>query len=439
MIKNRWIGLLLTFIFMTTGYAGNKAILLNIDGAISPAIQDYVERGIERATPEEVAVIILQLNTPGGLETSMRGINAAILKSPVPVITYVAPSGARAASAGIFIMYASHLTAMAPGTNAGAASPVNLGGNGEKSDNKKPDTSMKKAMNDAAAYIRSLAQLRDRNVAWGEKAVTEAASVSATEAEKLNIINFVAKDYADLLQQANGKTVVVNGVKQTINTDNLTIHTIEKDWRADFLAFITNPNIAYLLMLLAIYGLFFELSNPGLILPGVAGVIALVLVLYAFQLMPINYAGLTLMLVGIGFMIMEVYITSYGALGIGGVIAFVLGSIMLFDSNSTYYHLNWSLVIGMALVSLAFFFVAITIVIRAHKRAIVSGKEALIGTTGTVISLMNDHVTVSVLGEIWDARSNASLNEGDNIKVTAINGLTLNVEPVSQQDSSKEK
>lgn len=413
-------------IFNTT-YASGKTFLLTINDPIGPAAQDYIERGIEHANHENANVIILQLNTPGGLESSMRGINAAILKSNVPVITYVAPAGARAASAGIFIMYASHLALMAPGTNAGAASPVNLTGN-----HKELSTENKKAMNDAAAYIRSLAQLRNRNAAWAELAVTKAASISAEEAKKINVINDIASDTAQLLQKINGKTVSINGTTHVINTTQTTIESIGTDLRHDFLSFITNPNIAYLLILLAMYGLFFELSNPGLILPGVAGIIALLLALYAMQLLPINYAGLSLLLVGITFMVMEAYITSYGALGMGGVIAFILGSVMLFDTPDSYFNISWSLIGTMSLLSMAFFIIVATIVIRAHKNAIITGKEGILGHHGVVISINNEQIIVRVLGELWEAHSNEQLAPGDKIKVKNIKGLMLSIESDSK-------
>lgn len=422
----------LTLIF-THAFAANKAFLLNLNEAIGPAAQDYVERGIALANEQKANVIIIQLNTPGGLETSMRGINAAILKSSVPVITYVAPAGARAASAGIFIMYASHLALMAPGTNAGAASPISLTDN----DSKQISTQHKKAMNDAAAYIRSLAQLRDRNAAWAELAVTQAASVSATEAKKINVINDIAADTNQLLQKIDGKSVSINGTKQVINTTQTTIETINTDWRHDLLSFITNPNIAYLLILLAMYGLFFELSNPGLILPGVAGVIALLLALYAMQLLPINYAGLSLLLIGITFMVMEIYITSYGALGIGGIIAFILGSVMLFDTPEVAFRISWSLIGVMSLLTAAFFVIVATMVIRAHKNAIITGKEGIIGHHGVVISVNNEQVIVRVLGELWEARSHEQLVPGDKIKVISISGLILSIASYSHYKGTR--
>lgn len=428
--------LLFSCTLLSEAYAAGKTVLLEINGPIGPAAQDYIERGITHANEEKAAAVIIQLNTPGGLETSMRGINAAILTSSVPVITYVAPTGARAASAGIFIMYASHLAVMAPGTNAGAASPVNLMGSNDN-DKKQISTEAKKSMNDASAYIRSLAQLRDRNAAWAELAVTQAASVSANEAKKINVINDIASDIPQLLQQANGKSVSINNKSTIINTNNTVIEKVGTDWRHDFLTFITNPNIAYLLILLAMYGLFFELSNPGLILPGVAGIIALLLALYAMQLLPVNYAGLSLILVGITFIVMEVYITSYGALGIGGVIAFVIGSVMLFDTTDIHFQVSWSLIGTMSLLTTAFFFVIATMVIRAHKRAIITGREGIIGHDGVVITVNNEQIIVRVLGELWEAKGNKSIQPGDKVKVTSIKGLILHIEPNTHSHAAR--
>lgn len=421
---------LIFLLFSSELLAAEKAIVLNITGAIGPATQDYIERGILHAIDQHATAVILEINTPGGLETSMRGINEAIIKSPIPVIAYVTPAGARAASAGVFIMYASHLTAMAPGTNIGAASPVSLTPSSQTdSTQKKISTEEKKAMNDAAAYIRSLAQLRGRNAEWGELAVREARSISAAEAKNSNVIEIIANDYPDLLNKINGHSVEVLNVQKKLQTTDLQLEKKPPDWRYQFLAFLTNPNMIYLLMLIAIYGIFFELSNPGLVLPGVAGVIALLLLFYALQLAPINYIGLALVLLGITFMIAEVFIGSFGIIGIGGIIAFIIGSIMLFDVNDPSYRVALSLIISMSTITLAFFFIVLNLAFKSHKKNIVSGQEGLIGAEGIVLNITDDKMIVRVLGEIWNATSDTPLHSGQKIKVTKVNGLVLTVAP----------
>lgn len=425
-----WISLTILLFFSSLIYAQEKAIQLNIDGPIGPAVQDYVKRGIIYADTQHAGLIILQINTPGGLESAMRNITQSIIASPVPVIAYVAPSGARAASAGTFIVYASQLAAMAPGTNIGAASPVNLLGGDD--DKKSLSTRQTKAVNDAAAYIRSLAQINGRNAEWAEQAVREGVSLSAEEAKKLKVINDIAKDTTDLLQKMDGQTVTLHGVANTISTQNLQLEQVPHDWKYAFLNFVTNPNIAYLLFLIAIYGLFFEFSSPGMILPGVAGVIALLLVLYAFQLMPINYTGLTLIMLGVVFMILEIYISSFGALGIGGVIAFVLGSVLLFDVNDPHYKLALTLIFIMSALTLLFFLTVLNLAIRSHKKQVVTGQEGLIGSEGTVLSMMNRQIVVQVLGEVWEAETIRPVVEGDKVKIIAVNGLKLTVEPVKK-------
>jgi membrane-bound serine protease (ClpP class) len=407
---------------------------LKINGAIGPATFDYVKRGIDLAAKQHAAVIILQLNTPGGLDTSMRKINQAILASPIPVITYVAPTGARAASAGTFILYASHYSAMAPGTNIGAASPVNLMSNPENSKN--PSVEAIKAKNDAAAYIKSLAELRGRNATWAESAVINGVSLPAVDAKKIKVIDDIADNYNALLKDANGHPVSVQGHLSRINTNNVILETVKADWRYDFLAFITNPTIAYLLMLVAIYGLFFELSNPGLVLPGVAGLICLILALYAFQMMPVNYTGLSLLLIGIAFMVFEVYVASFGVIGIGGVIAFILGSILLFDANDPNYHVTFSLIVAMGIVTAGFFFTLLTMVLRVHKKKVVTGKEGLIGAKGTVVSIMNKQIVVRVLGELWDAHATELPYPGQEIIVIRVQGLTLDIKIIHSDNNN---
>ena len=435
---NKWIYFVSLVLFLTLNplYGADKVFSVSIEGAISPATADYVTRAIRKSEQDQAAALIIRLNTPGGLETSMRSITEAMIAAEIPVVTFVAPSGARAASAGTFIVYASHLAFMAPGTNIGAASPVSmLGTKDGGSKSQKIAAAENKAMNDAAAYIRSLAQLNGRNINFAEAAVRQALSLSATDAKRQGVINDIAQDQADLLQKINDQVVNIKGKKTTIKVTTPHVETIEPDWRYNFLLFITNPNIAYILMLIAMYGLFFELSNPGAILPGVLGTIALLLVLYAFQLMPINYTGLALMLVGLLFIIFEIYVTSFGVLGLGGVIAFILGSIMLFDINDPHYQVAWGLLVIMSLLTAAFFFMVVALAIRSHKKAVVTGQEGLIGSEGVVLSVTGEQVVIRVMGEIWEAETDALLQPGQHVMVKQIHGLNLIVEPIDQTNN----
>ena len=394
-------------------------------------------RGIDNAEDEAATMVILQMNTPGGLDHSMREIIQGILDAHVPVITYISPQGSRAASAGTYILYASHVAAMAPATNLGSATPVQVGGvpatptdPGSAGEQQRDDgkTSMeKKIINDAAAYIKGLAKLRGRNEAWAEMAVREAASLTAEEALEKNVIDLVADDLTALLQQLDGREVNVKGRNVTLETEGLIIERITPDWRSSLLAIITNPNIAYVLMLVGIYGLILEFSNPGIILPGVVGSICLLMALYAFQVLPINYAGLALLGIGLAFIIAEMFVSSGGILGIGGVVAFTVGSIMLFDDE--YIAVSIPLIGGTALVAGGFMLWILKKFSTLRHRQVVSGAEYMIGRTGTVIEDFSGRGRVEIDGESWLADSDEHLTAGQQIRVDAIDKLVLKVEP----------
>ena len=420
------------------------AVLLTIDGSIGPATADFIGRGIEQAHEQGAALVVLKMDTPGGFDTAMRDIIQDILVSPVPVATYVTPGGARAASAGTYILYGSHIAAMAPGTNLGAATPVEIGGIPDKDDllrgqdeegasDKVPDAKESKLINDAVAYIRGLAQMRGRNVEWAEQAVREAASLSAGEALEQGVIDIVAVDIADLLKQANGRTVSVAGLPQVLDTEGLTLVTIEPDWRNRLLAVITDPNIAYILMLIGIYGLFFEFANPGFIVPGVVGAISLLLALYAFQILPVNYAGLALLSLGIIFMLAEAFVPSFGALGIGGVIAFVTGSIILFDKESTGYAVSLPLIAALSVLSAGFFLFVIGAAIKARQRPVVSGEEEMLHMVGEVMDDFDAKGRIRIHGEMWEAETTVPVHRGDKVKVVDVDGLILKVQPLAQE------
>jgi membrane-bound serine protease (ClpP class) len=425
-------------------------LLLDIKGSINPATSDYIVRSLEEAMARRATLVVLQMDTPGGLDSAMRDIIRAILASTVPVVTYVAPSGARAASAGTYILYASHIAAMAPGTNVGAATPVQIGGiptptepwptgkkdkdNQDKDRQKEDqpehkDSMTQKLVNDAVAYLRGLAELRGRNPDWAEQAVRQAASLSASKALELNVVDLIAEDVPALLEQLNGRLIEIQGEQVQLNTENLRVEALEPDWRSKLLAVITDPNVAYILMLLGIYGLFFELSNPGYVLPGVVGGICLLLALYAFQVLPVNYAGLGLIILGIAFMIGEVFMPSFGALGIGGILAFVIGSVILVESGAQGYSIALPLIISVALFSAAFFIGVITFAFRVHRRPVVTGQEEMIGLPAEALEDFQGIGRVRAHGELWRAQTRTPLHRGQKLRVTGIEGLTLTVEP----------
>ncbi len=456
-LRHAVFALLLCAWHLLAAAAPAPVTLLTIDGAISPASADYVVRGIARAEKDGSQLVILQMDTPGGLDTSMRAIIKAILNSPVPVASYVAPSGARAASAGTYILYASHYTAMAPGTNLGAATPIQVGGNPlePKPENpvpgKKPaDTDAKgdaagnagstpierKQVNDAAAYIRGLAQLRGRNAEWAERAVREAVSLSAQEALELGVIDTVAADIPALLAHIDGKKINVMGQDKLMQTKDAVINDAQPDWRASLLAVITNPSIALLLMTIGIYGIIFEFTNPGLAFPGVVGAICLLLALYALQLLPVNYAGLALILLGMMFMVAEAFLPSFGALGLGGIAAFVAGALILIDTELPGYGIPLGLIVAIAVVSALLIATVVGIVLKTRQRAVVSGSADLIGSVAEVVEATQSETWVQLRGENWRVISQTPLQASQKVRVIARNGLVLEVVPVSPSENA---
>jgi membrane-bound serine protease (ClpP class) len=438
----RWTGALFAAVIgaapIATGPAlAERAVLLDIDGIIGPAIADYVTRELGNARSTEARLVILRMNTPGGLDTSMRDIVGAILSSPVPVVAYVAPSGARAASAGTYIAYASAMAAMAPGTNLGAATPVRLGGSplspganpqpAEQSAEPK-DAESRKAINDATAYIKSLAELNRRNADWAVDSVRGAASLSASEALRLHVVDVIADDIPDLLQKLDGHTVIVAGKPLRLAAAGLAVTAAPPGWRTELLAVVTNPNIAFMLMLIGIYGLIFEFLSPGAVAPGLIGAISLMVALYALDFLPINYAGAGLVLLGIVLMIAEAHIGAFGAIGIAGIVAFVVGSIMLFPAGDQGFGLSLPVVAGATIATAAFFLVGLSLLLRSRRRPVVVGGEALLGLGGEVVAWTGMEGRVRVAGEIWGARAATELAAGNRVKVVDRDGLTLVVD-----------
>ena len=398
---------------------------IEVDGIINPATAKFIMESIDKATQENAQCLIIQLDTPGGLMESMRIIVKKMLASNIPVIVYVAPSGARAASAGVFITMAANIAVMAPGTHIGAAHPVTLGAEGKEN-----KTMTEKILNDTVSYIKSVAKTRGRNVDWAEKAVRKSVSITEEEAVKQNVVDFISPDLQALLAKIDGKVVKFDGVTRTLHTKGLQARSIEMSWRDRLLDIISNPTIAYIFLMLGIYGIFFELSSPGAILPGVVGGIFLIVAFYALQMLPVNYAGLALILFAIILFIAEIKVVSHGLLAVGGVISLLLGSIMLFRSPVEYMRISMSVIIPAVLVSAAFFIFAATKAINARLQKPTTGMEGLIGEIGTASTPIAPEGKVSIHGEFWNVVSDQPIERGEKVQVIGVKNLKLEVKKI---------
>ena len=403
------------------GEQKKQVLAVKVNGVINPVSSEFISKSIIRAYAMRAEALVIELDTPGGLDTSMRNIVKDIIGSKVPVIVYVSPSGARAASAGVFITLAAHVAAMAPGTNIGAAHPVSMGGKMDK-------TMSDKATNDAAAYIKSLAERTGRNAGWAEDAVRKSISATETEAFREHIVDLVSKDLNALLKDIDGRKVNTDAGEKILQTADSSITRTEMDLRYKILSFISDPSVAYMLMLLGFYGLFFELTNPGTIFPGVTGAIFLILAFYSFQTLPVNYAGLLLILLALILFILEIKIVSHGLLTIGGIISMVIGSLMLFDSPAPFFKLSLSLILPAVIITALFFTATFRLAYRALRTKPATGGEGLIGTAGKATTdITRDGGMVALHGEVWSATSDDMIKKGDTIEVISLSGLQIKV------------
>ena len=449
--------------------AASDVWVVELDGAIGPASADYFIRALERADESAIDLLVLRLDTPGGLDKSMRDMIKAILASPVPVATYVAPNGSRAASAGTYIMYASHIAAMAPATNIGSSTPVNLGGEGgspfpfpgapEESEEDEGDdggqgedgeaegeadetagedvpqagTAMeRKVLNDAVSYIKGLAELRGRNVEWAEATVRDASNLTASEALEMNVIDIVANDLSTLLADIDGRTVSAGGLDVVIDTSDADLQFIAPDWRYELLGIITDPNVAYILLMVGIYGIILEFYSPGIGIAAVTGIICLLLGAFALQMLPINYAGLALLIVGIGLLAAEAFSPSFGVFGVGGVIAFVIGSIILMDTDVPAYQISFPIIAAFASISVGIALFAVGAALRSRRVRAATGKESMIGGRAQVIDDFTGDGRVRAFGEVWQAQGGDEVfTKGDRVRIVAVEGVWVTVQPES--------
>ncbi|MBW1973174.1 MAG: nodulation protein NfeD [Deltaproteobacteria bacterium] len=412
-------------IFLTLPIAisfANEIYMIKVDGVINPATAHYMIESITKAEEDNAEAIIIQLDTPGGLMESMRITVKKILSAKVPVIVYVAPAGSRAASAGVFITLAAHIAVMAPTTHMGAAHPVQMG------EKKVDKTMMEKILNDTVAYIKSIARKRGRNEIWAEKTVRESVSITEKEALKLHMIDFISNDVDQLLSQIDKREIKLDGKTKVLKTKGIKIKVLPMSFRYRFLDKISNPNIAYILLLLGIYGIFFELSNPGAIFPGVVGGIFLILAFFALQMLPINYAGLALILLGVIFFIAEIKVISHGLLAVGGTISVLIGSVMLIENPTQYLRISWSVILPAVIFTAIFFLFALSMAIRAHRKKPTTGKEGLVGEKGEARTDIMPEGQVFLHGEIWNAISDESIKKGEMVKVVSTEGLKIKVE-----------